>query len=117
MNPFGGKGVNIFDADKLEKLLVANWTHFLDSSRLMAYVLQKIQENASSLDIISSEKIKNKGIKITLSRCMLTPHGFLIWVEFNAPMAQPKSYAEGTMELLLDTKGQFNFIQLNGNVF
>lgn len=107
--------MNIFDADKLEKILVANWTHFLDSSKLMAYVLQKIQENASSLDIISPEKIKNKGVKMTLSRFNLTPHGFIIWVEFNAPLA-PSNYVEGTMELLLDLQGQFNFMSMNGNI-
>lgn len=107
--------MNIFDADKLEKILVANWTHFLDSSKLMAYVLQKIQENASSLDIISPEKIKNKGVKMTLSRFSLNPHGFIIWVEFNAPLA-PNNYVEGTMELLLDLQGQFNFMSMNGNI-
>lgn len=107
--------MNIFDADKLEKILVANWTHFLDSSKLMAYVLQKIQENASSLDIISPEKIKNKGVKMTLSRFSLTPHGFIIWVEFNAPLV-PNNYVEGTMELLLDLQGQFNFMSMNGNI-
>ena len=107
--------MKLFDADNFEKLLVANWTKFLDSSRLMAYVLQKLQEHSSSLDIISSEKIKTKGIKISLSKFLLTHQGFLVWIEFNAPIQG--NYAVGTMELLMTLDGEFNFIQMNGNLF
>lgn len=107
--------MSIFNADNLEKLLVANWTHFLDSSRLMAYVLKTVQENASRLDIITPEKIKNKGIRITISRFAYITQGFLIWVEFNAPMEQFK-YAEGTLELLLDHNGQINLMNMCGNI-
>jgi len=107
--------MKIFDGDKLEKLLVANWTQFLDSSRLMAFVLQKLQENAGRLDIISSGQIKSKGIKITLSRFHISGNGFVIWIEFNAPVAHNR-YAEGTMELFLTLDGQFNLINLIGNI-
>ena len=107
--------MNIFDADKFEKLLVANWAHFMDSSKLMAYVLKKVQENAASLQIISAEKIKNKGVRITLSRFSLTNRGFVMWIEFNCPVA-PSNYAEGTMEIIVGFDGEFNFSQLNGNI-
>lgn len=107
--------MQIFDADKLEKLLVANWTHFLDSKRLMAFVLQKLQENAGRLDIISSESIKSKAIKITLSRFYPSGTGFVIWIEFNAPVV-PNRFAEGTMELLLTLDGQFKLLNLIGNI-
>ena len=107
--------MDIFNADKLESLLVANWTHFINSSKLMAYVLKNVQENANCLDIISSEKIKNKGIRVTLSRFHLNKNGFLIWVEFNTPVANSK-YAEGTMELNLSFGGTLNFITMNGNL-
>lgn len=107
--------MQIFDADKLEKLLVANWTQFLDSTRLMAFVLQKLQENAGRLDIITSQSIKSKGIKITLSRFHPSGNGFLIWIEFNAPVV-PNRFAEGTMELFLSLDGQLKLLNLIGNI-
>ena len=107
--------MKIFDADKLEKLLVANWTQFLDSTRLMAFVLQKLQENAGRLDIISADSIKSKGIKITLSRFYPSQSCFTIWIEFNAPVV-PNRYAEGTMELVLDLDGKIELIHLIGNI-
>ena len=107
---------NIFDTDNLEKILIANWTHFLNSSKLMAFVLQKAHEHATSLDIINHEKIKNKSVKITLSRFHYCKNGFLIWVEFTAPIANGNC-AEGTMELLLDNSGELNYVSINGNLF
>lgn len=108
--------MDIFDADKLEKLLIANWTHFLNSSKLMAYALKMVQENANRLDIISSEKIKNKGVRITISRFSYTPEGFLIWIEFNAPIAPRNNYAEGTLEVLLNNFGVLKLINIVGHV-
>jgi hypothetical protein len=107
--------VNIFNADNLEKLLVANWTHFLDSSKLMAYVLKTVQENANRLDIISSEKIKNKGIKITISRFVLKKEYFLVWVDFNVPLQQFKN-ADGTLELLVFFNGDIQVANMFGNI-
>lgn len=107
---------NAFKEDKLEELLVANWTHFIDSSRLMAYVLQKIQENANNLAIISGADIKPKGFRVTISRCCLKPQGFIIWVEFAAPLSKDKM-AEGTMELLLSHNGNISYLTTMGNIY
>jgi len=106
---------NIFREDKLEELLVANWTHFLDSSRLLAFVLQTVKANINRLAIISSSEIKPKGVSITLSRCYWTPTGFTLWVEFNVPMATNKM-AEGTMELHLSNNGSITHINTLGNL-
>jgi hypothetical protein len=108
--------VDIFDADKLEKILIANWTHFIDSSKLMAYAQKQVQENASHLEIISGEQIKNKGVRITISRFYYSPNGFLIWIEFNAPIAPKNNYAEGTLEVLLNHHGQLKLININGHI-
>lgn len=105
-----------FKADKLEELLVANWTHFIDSSKLMAYVLQKVQENTNNLAIISATNINPKGVKITLSRCYLKPQGFILWVEFSTPLSKDRM-AEGTMELLLSHTGNLSYITTLGNIF
>lgn len=108
--------VDIFNADNLEKILIANWTHFIDSSKLMAYALKQVQDNASRLEIISGEQIKNKGVRITISRFHYSPRGFLIWIEFNAPTAPLNKYAEGTLEVLLDHQGNLQLLNINGNI-
>lgn len=105
-----------FNEEKLEELLVANWTHFLDSSRLLAFVLQTVQANINRLAIISSSEIKPKGVSVTLSRCHWTTQGFLLWVEFHVPI-KTTQMAVGTMELLLSCNGSIKHINTLGNLF
>jgi hypothetical protein len=107
---------NIFKEDKLEEILVANWTHFLDSSRLLAFVLQNLKANINNLAVISSGKIKTKGVSITLSRCYWTPKGFILWIEFHVPL-EIKKTSEGTMELLLSNNGNITHINTLGNIY
>ena len=104
-----------FKEEKLEELLVANWTQFIDSSKLLAFVLQNVQQNKSKLAMIPNSEINPKGIKITLSRCYLTTKGFFLWVEFTVPLAA-KQVAEGTMELLLHHNGSINYLSNTGNI-
>lgn len=108
--------INAFKANKLEELFVANWTQFIDSSKLMAFVLQKIHENKNQLAIISNAKIKNTGFKITLSRCCLKQHGFILWVEFSTALTK-NQLAEGTMELVLSHTGSISYVFSLGNIY
>lgn len=105
-----------FKEDKLEELLVTNWTHFLDSSKLLAFVLQKVKENINNLAVISSSDIKPKGVSLTLSRCYWIATGFTLWVEFHVPITTNKM-AEGTMELHLSSNGSITYIETIGNVY
>lgn len=107
---------NIFKEEKLEELLVANWTHFLESSKLLAFVLQTVQANKNRLAIISDSEIKQKGMSITLSRFHWTKNGFLLWIEFNIPLAS-NQMAAGTMELILSHNGSITHNQTMGNIY
>jgi hypothetical protein len=107
---------NIFDGDKFEKLLVANWNKFLDTQKLMALVLQIVRDNTNSLAIISDSQIKTKGITVTLSRFYLHNNTFTLWTEFSVPL-DSKRTAEGTIEFNMSTEGNFKFVQIIGNVY
>jgi hypothetical protein len=107
---------NAFKENKFEELLVANWTHFIDSSKLMAYVLQNVQKNANNLAIISDAEMKPTGVKITVSRCYLKPEGFIIWVDFSIPMTR-NDIADGTMELHMSHSGIISYITMLGNIY
>lgn len=107
---------NVLQEEKLEEILVANWTRFLDSSRLMALVLNKVKENENKLSFISGTDIKQKGVSITISRFYLTTRGFNLWVDFHIPLG-PEQMAEGTMELNLGHNGSISHINTVGNIF
>ena len=107
---------NTFREEKLEEILVANWTHFLDSSRLLAFVLQNVKSRINNLAIIPSSEIKTKGVSITISRFCWINTGFTLWVEFNVPLSAEKM-AEGTMELNLSNNGNITHIANMGNIY
>jgi hypothetical protein len=107
---------NVFRKDKFEELLIANWTEFLDSSKLLAFVLKTVQANKNRLAVISNAKINPKGVSITLSRCHWTPQGFILWVEFNIPL-NANQLAEGTIELYLSCDGNITDINMMGNLY
>lgn len=107
---------NVLKADKLEELLVANWTQFIDSSKLLGFVLKTVQNNIDRLAIISCAKINPKGVSVTFSRCHWNDNGFLIWAEFHVPISTNK-IAEGTMELFLLSEGSISVINILGNVY
>jgi len=107
---------NALKADKLEEILVANWTQFIDSSKLLGFVVKTVQSNIERLAIISSAQIKPRGISATVSRCHWNAKGFLIWVEFHVPTSTNK-IAEGTMELNLSNDGSIYLINILGNVY
>ena len=107
---------NVFKEDKLEEILVANWTRFLDSSKLLAFVLQNVQANINNLAIISGSEIKPKGVSLTISRCYWMTQGFAIWAEFQIPVSANKQ-AEGTMELHLSNDGSISHIRTLGNIY
>jgi hypothetical protein len=106
---------NALDKDKFEEFLIANWSQFLNSSKLLAYVIQNVKNNTNNFGIISASTISLKSNFITISRFDWKPQGFILWVEFNIPLTTDKT-AEGTMEILLSNDGILSQIQTIGNI-
>lgn len=107
---------DVLKEDKLEEVLVANWTKFLNSSKLMAFALQNARERIDSFNIIPTTELRNKGVQVTLSRFQIVPSGFIIWMEFTVPI-ESDAIATGTTELLLSNKGDISHIQTMGNLY
>lgn len=107
---------NLLKAEKLEQLLVSHWTQFLESSKLIAFVNKTIQDNIKSFASINCLEIK-KSNSITLSRFETTNKGFLIWAEFNVPLANER-LAEGAIEFYLSFDGSIISISnVIGNIY
>jgi len=107
----------LLKAEKLEQLLIANWSQFIDSSQLIAFVLKCVQDHKSNFAIIDCLEIKNKGITATISRCECTNKGFLIWVEFVATISN-KQISEGTIECYVPyNDGIISLSNIIGNIY
>lgn len=108
--------MGILKKEKLEELLVANWNEFLDNSKLFAFVIQTVQSNINALAIIPSNKLKPKGMSISISHCVWHQSGLILWIEFQIPLA-PDKIAEGTIEINLSEDGTISHNQTIGNIY
>lgn len=106
--------VNFLKIDKLEELLLANWTQFLDSSRLLSFVLETVRDEKENLAVVPAS-VKPSGVKIMISRFQLALDKFVVWVEFTVPIED--SLAFGTMELDLSYSGNISHVQTMGNLY
>ena len=105
---------SILKTDKLEELLIANWTKYFDVSRLMSLVLEEVRKSVNNFTI-SEMVIHRQGVKISLSRCQLIQDGFILWVEFAAPL--DNKMGVGTVEFHLSNLGKMKPIQTIGTLY
>lgn len=105
-------GAAIFSENKLEELLVANWSHFLDSRELLAHAKRAVQDHAGDLAIINGASAPNRQTKLTISRFCMSWPGFVVWVDISTPAAG--GYAEATVEYSLSKTGDLIVRQVAG---
>ena len=88
--------MKIIKEEKLEELIVANWTQFVDIQLLKVLVKNELQKNLNNLIIIPTKRGSIKGDSISLSRFYSTKEGYYFWIEFYNLINN--QIAEGTME-------------------
>jgi hypothetical protein len=64
----------IFDPNKLEKLIIKNWTDFIDTRKLL-----NLLKTNYELDFNINPDIKS----LTVSYCELRLQGICIWISYN----------------------------------
>lgn len=106
---------NLIDTEKLEELLIAKWSQFVNVPKLFEFIETNVQERKNSFGIINDTNIKTKSKQLMLSRFQLTSQGFLVWVEFTVPINT--GIASGTTEILIAPKGIITHIQTLGNIY
>ncbi len=99
--------------EKLEEILVANWTKFMDVNKFMAFVLRCAKDINKNSCVVTGELKKNT--KVTLSKFTPTPNGFILWADFSVPHGE--TMAIGTAELFLSPCGEISHIRTVGNLF
>ena len=86
--------------EKLEEILVKNWTGFLDTKKMMLRVLLDTSASSATFTIDdSSDLLEKTSVRISVSRFQLVPGGFIVWIEFVLPGV--KCIVVGTAEYLL----------------
>lgn len=105
---------NLIDNTKLEKLLLANWSNFLDQKKLIAYTLTCVRDYKFN-QVVKTNKKHSTNIKVKLSHFQIKNNGFNLWVEYSIPINQ--NTAIGTVELLLSNSGKLSHIQTIGTLF
>jgi hypothetical protein len=107
--------MKLLDMEKLESVLVANWSQFMDSREAMNYVRQIIEDHANRLGIINGSDFKNKGTRLTISRFMPMESGYLVWFDLNSPIRA--GYAEATVEVRITNLGDMRVSNVSGVVY
>jgi hypothetical protein len=98
---------------EFERLLLANWTKFINPQKLIAFVLSAVRD--AELGTLKTDSPKKPSLQITLSQFRPEAEGFLIWVDFTIP--KPKGAAVGTCELRFNpAQGEIHIVQTLGNV-
>jgi len=82
--------MQILNIQELEKLLIANWTAFLNHREIFKILTDQTKNNTINGPING----------LTVSRFELKPKGFLIWMEFNS------NQVAYTTELILNFDGE-----------
>ena len=82
-----------FDQDKLEQLLVAHWTEFLDTRQLLRYAADQLKRDNPSDPPPNS---------LTISQFKPISSGFLVWLEC----------AGKTIEIVLTPRGDVRLVQI-----
>jgi hypothetical protein len=106
---------SVIKEEQLEELLLVNWTKFLDTAQIMAFVLSNVRSSINSFTHLEQTQFAKKAVQVTLSRFQPVKNGFILWAEFNIPINE--QIAIGTTELHLTNTGTLSHIQSIGNLY
>lgn len=87
----------IINEEKLEELLVKNWTQFIDARKLTNFVQNEVQNQINNFMIIGKKKSRINSNVISVSRVYFEKNNYFLWVEFIVLLKD--KIAEGTLEI------------------
>lgn len=102
----------MLNKEKLEELLIGNWTKFVDVKKLMTFTLQCGNEITNRTKYCGDLK---RVSKITITKFTPTINGFNVWVDFTNPSSEG-TLIIGTVELFISLNGEIYHIRTVGNI-
>ena len=101
--------------EELERVLLLNWTRFINPQRMIAFVLSRVRDSDLN-KVAGNPPMQKSGIQVSLSQFRPAKDGsYILWAEFLVP--KEEGTAIGTCEMRLDLEGSLNHIQTVGSLF
>lgn len=102
----------MINQEELEKILLANWTKFINPQKFIAFIL--LNARNAEFPIVEAPDTPNK-TKVTLSKFYPSKDGFLIWADFSVP--RNDGTALGTCEITFNhVKGELTHLRTVGTL-
>jgi hypothetical protein len=102
---------SIVKKSDLEKLLLTNWTKFIDYQKLIIFVTQTVRDY-NNFPIFEEDELPEKGVQITLTRFSILNNKFILWIDFTVP--KQLGFVIGTCETTLELSGKMYLQNLVG---
>lgn len=91
----------VFDPNKLTKLIAKHWTEFIDTRKLLNFIKFNIENKLK----INNPKIQT----LTVSYCEIKPQGISVWISYN--IMNSSDAVNFTDEILLRKDGNIEIIK------
>lgn len=91
----------VFDPNKLTKLIAKHWTEFIDTRKLLNFIKFNIENKLK----INNPKIQT----LTVSYCEIKPQGISVWISYN--IINSSDAVNFTDEILLKKDGNIEIIK------
>lgn len=106
----------ILEKIKLEELLLANWTNYINTSQLIRVTLENIRDAIYPVKAAESYgQPLPQGVRVSVTNVGLTDRGLEIWVEFCAKVEI--GTVIGTHIFKIDLNGFFTLKETYGTCF
>lgn len=99
--------------EKLEELLLKNWTYFIDKTRFLRRVLEDVQK--ADLSQSHQSELPAKQVKLSVTKMEPEKSGFVLWAEFSIPVEN--GVAVGTLVYHLRLSGGLDLKESYGHIF
>jgi hypothetical protein len=105
---------SLFVVGKLEHLLKAHWTEFLDHVRLMRVLMEQIRD--TEFKVIRQQEIPTKQVKVSITNIQIVNKNELeLWAEYTIPKGE--GVVIGTTIIILSLSGEFQLREPFGTHF
>lgn len=100
--------------EKLEQLLLANWTFLLDRNLLIRNILENVRD--AKLPVVQQKDVPPAIVKVIVTKFAVKDKTqFELWIEFSIP--KDEGLAIGSQVYTLGLDGELNLQESYGTVF
>ena len=104
---------NLIVSEKLEQLLQANWSQFIDRTQIMRMTMEFSRDY--EYRVVHQAEMPPKQIRISVTKFIVNENGFETWIEFTLP--KNEGVIVGTHVCSLSLSGELELKESYGTHF